>query len=161
MITEKNKKTFILKKLEDWNQVIKFMIPKLKPGMIIALSGPLGAGKTTFVQHLAKALGVKSTPRSPTFSLLRTYKVRAIHELPLRRLLHVDAYRIEHDHDLMPLNLEEELAEPGTIMALEWPENVKKWLTRQPNKKIFLKISIDKKGNRFISYSVIPAKAGI
>ncbi|MDP3794159.1 MAG: tRNA (adenosine(37)-N6)-threonylcarbamoyltransferase complex ATPase subunit type 1 TsaE, partial [Candidatus Uhrbacteria bacterium] len=82
MKIEKNKKTFVLKKLSDWNQVVKFIIPKLKPGTIIALSGPLGAGKTTFVQHLAKALGVRSTPRSPTFSLVRSYSlpVRAIHE---------------------------------------------------------------------------------
>ncbi len=130
---ERMKHTFVVKTKEDWDLLAKQLAPTLKPGMILALSGPLGAGKTTFVQALAKTLGAKTSPRSPTFSLVRTYPLRvgAIHESPLRRLVHVDAYRIEQPNDILALNLDEELMELGTLLAIEWPENVEKWLKKR------------------------------
>lgn len=107
----------------------------------MALQGPLGAGKTTFVQALASVLGAKRVPKSPTFSMLRTYRVS---HGKIKRLLHVDAYRIENERDLVPLDLDAELFEPGTVLVLEWPENVKKWLSRHPH--MTLKIAIQKQG---------------
>ncbi|MSR85116.1 tRNA (adenosine(37)-N6)-threonylcarbamoyltransferase complex ATPase subunit type 1 TsaE [Candidatus Uhrbacteria bacterium] len=144
-VDHKNMKTLKheIKSLEDWQKVIKTLLPHLKYGTILALSGPLGAGKTTFVQLLAKALGAKVNPRSPTFSLVRNYSLLTTNYL-LKRLVHVDAYRIEDEKDLLPLNLDEELAEPGTIMAIEWPENIKKWLTHQRTPIIHIDISLQK-----------------
>lgn len=120
---------FIVANVEDWAAVAKAVATELKPGMIVALSGPLGAGKTTFVQALAAALGTKQTPRSPTFSMVRAYQTT---HPEIKQLVHVDAYRIEHESDLLPLGLDELLAETGTVIAIEWPEQAAGWLSKQP-----------------------------
>lgn len=124
-----------------WEVVAKVIVDQLKPGSILTLQGPLGAGKTTFVQALAKALGAKRVPKSPTFSMLRTYPVKSGE---VRRLLHVDAYRIEDEHDLLPLDLDAELSDGDAILVLEWPEQVKGWLKKRPH--ITLKIELKKEG---------------
>jgi tRNA threonylcarbamoyladenosine biosynthesis protein TsaE len=128
-----------------WEVVAKNVARTLKPGSILALQGELGAGKTTFVQALAKALGAKRMPKSPTFSMLRTYPVK---QGAIRRLLHVDAYRIEDEHDLIPLDLDAELSEPGTILVLEWPENVKAWLKKRKHETLRIRL---KKSGRIAS----------
>ena len=137
---------FLVKHLEDWTTVARSITPHLRSGTILTLSGPLGAGKTTFVQALAKELGSQSAPKSPTFSLLRTYGLKTGSDV--RRLVHVDAYRIEKPKDVLPLNLDEELTEPGTILAIEWPENLQAWLDRQTTKKIALTINLEENDTR-------------
>ena len=146
-------KKILVKTLKDWDKIAQMIVPRLKSGTIIALSGPLGAGKTTFVQILARTLGAKVNPRSPTFSLLRTYKLKA-KSSKLVRLVHVDAYRIENEKDVRPLNLEEELKEPGTILSIEWPENIKNWLTHQSTPIIHLSIQLQKNNSRLITLRV-------
>ncbi len=64
---------------KDWEDLAEYLMPLLKPGSIVTLSGPLGAGKTTFVQVLAKRLGVKKNPSSPTFALMRAYAGGQLH----------------------------------------------------------------------------------
>lgn len=118
-----SEKTFHVQAIEDWNGVAQAIIEQLRAPMILALSGPLGAGKTTLVQTLAHRLGVEGRPRSPTFSLLRTYTLPKEHN-GIRRLVHIDAYRLENASDVYALDLESELAEPGTIVAMEWPEQI-------------------------------------
>ncbi len=115
--------------LADWDVFVLELLPSLKPGTIIALSGPLGAGKTTFVQALARALGISSIPMSPTFSLVRTYPVKQ-HQ-SIKKLIHVDAYRLDNEKDVTTLGLDELLAEEGSLMCLEWPEQVESWLKNQ------------------------------
>lgn len=131
-----------------WSVVARDLLPRLTPGTILALQGPLGAGKTTFVQALAEALGAKRTPKSPTFSMLRTYPVR--HDT-VRRLLHVDAYRIEQSADLLPLDLDEELSLGDAILVLEWPEQVKEWLEKR--KVLTLVMTIKKDGREAVLIS--------
>lgn len=107
---------------EELDQMIReHVLPRLCSGMVIALSGPLGAGKTTFVQHLVRILGGAGQVKSPTFALMRTYVVA--HET-LRRVVHVDAYRLERPEESRVLNLSEELEEAGTIACIEWPERM-------------------------------------
>jgi tRNA threonylcarbamoyladenosine biosynthesis protein TsaE len=84
-------------------------------GEVLALIGPLGAGKTRFVQGLAKGLSVAERYiTSPTFILLQCYEGR----LPL---YHIDLYRMEREGELDPLGLEEFLEGEG-VAAVEWAD---------------------------------------
>ncbi|MBP6945612.1 tRNA (adenosine(37)-N6)-threonylcarbamoyltransferase complex ATPase subunit type 1 TsaE [Patescibacteria group bacterium] len=129
--------SFIINDLGDWEALARRLVLEVKSGMILALSGPLGAGKTTFVQALAKELGVKEMPVSPTFSLVRTYKTK---HLTLKKLVHVDAYRLDRAEDVRTLGLEELLEEEGMIMCLEWPEQVEAWLNRYEGRTVRVRI---------------------
>jgi tRNA threonylcarbamoyladenosine biosynthesis protein TsaE len=120
---EKKKEKIDVPSVESWNLVVEKILPDLHPGMLIALSGPLGAGKTTFTQVLAKGFGIKKTPPSPTFALMRSYALpRAVQKI--KRVVHVDAYRIENENEILPLDLSEELSDGSTLLVLEWPEKV-------------------------------------
>ena len=116
--------------MDDWSRVVKDLVPTLTPGTILTLSGPLGAGKTTFVQCLVQALGSKHIPKSPTFALLCSYPVSGA-GTGIRHVLHVDAYRLESSEDVRVLNLDEEIQVPGTLIVIEWPENIEEWLKRR------------------------------
>lgn len=139
-------KRFGVTSKDDWGKVVKYLAGHLKPGDVVALSGTLGAGKTTLVQALAKELGIKRLPQSPTFSLLRSYAVPrdSRYGANLRRLIHVDAYRLKDERELMVLDLDEELASPGSFLLVEWPENIVSWLKKYQNKVIIIKIDIDR-----------------
>jgi tRNA threonylcarbamoyladenosine biosynthesis protein TsaE len=86
----------------------------LLPGDVILLDGDLGAGKTTFVQGLARAMGVDDTVTSPTFTLMRSYPTAFGVDL-----LHVDLYRLESDAEIVALGLPE-LLDEGVVAAIEW-----------------------------------------
>jgi tRNA threonylcarbamoyladenosine biosynthesis protein TsaE len=87
----------------------------LGPGSVVRLHGPLGAGKTTWVQGMAQGLGAEGEVTSPTFALL--------HEYPCPRfpLHHWDLYRLGPETDWSLLDLVEHLPGPG-ITVVEWPE---------------------------------------
>lgn len=89
---------------------------------VVTLSGDLGAGKTTFVQRLAKELGVVEVVQSPTFTI---YKVYSTQNEKFKSLVHMDAYRIEEESELKPLNFFALLKEPNTLICIEWPEKIK------------------------------------
>lgn len=84
------------------------------PGAVIHLRGTLGAGKTTLARELLRALGVTGTIRSPTYTLMEPY------ELPGRRVLHMDFYRIDAA-DLEQLGLDD-YPPSETLWLVEWPE---------------------------------------
>lgn len=135
----------------EWDAIAKKIAPLLKSGTILTLSGPLGAGKTTFVQSLARLLGATVRPKSPTFALVRTYKLPPT-SYKLSRLVHVDAYRLEKPEDLLPLDLDEELEEEGTIVAIEWPENVEAWVKRHAGRVVAMKITQEEDGTRRVDF---------
>lgn len=100
---------------------------------VLALSGDLGAGKTTFTQVLARALGVTEPVISPTFVIMKGY---ALEHADFDTLIHIDAYRLESPEELAVLGFARILAEPRTLVVLEWPERVRElvpvdrcWLT--------------------------------
>lgn len=98
----------------------------LAAGDCLALSGPLGAGKTQFVKGLAAGLGVPDDEpvTSPSFVLVREYAGRL-------RLFHVDAYRLGGSAELWSLGLEEILEEPDAVVAIEWADRVAEAVPRQ------------------------------
>lgn len=128
----KDCKKFEIPTEKDWKLLAEHVVAKLRPGDVVALSGPLGAGKTTFVKALVKVLSPKSVVLSPTFALLKTYKVSTRGKL--KRLLHVDAYRIDDERDLLPLDLNEELAQGDAVLVVEWADKIKNWLA---NKQLY------------------------
>ena len=89
---------------------------------IIALHGDLGAGKTTFVQTLGKALGVTEQITSPTFTIMKGYETT---DADFEHLIHMDAYRLEDISELAPLRFSEILATPKTLFCIEWAERIK------------------------------------
>lgn len=82
---------------------------------LIELHGPLGAGKTTFVRHLLRALGVTGRIKSPTYALLEPYRVGGTD------VAHVDLYRLSDANEWADAGLREALLEPG-LRLVEWPE---------------------------------------
>lgn len=109
---------------------------KLKGSDILAIYGDLGAGKTTFIQGLARGLGYSGRVFSPTFVIIRPYKIIGINQTSTTRqgnskiktLYHIDLYRIEEETDLKTLGLEEFLNDKGAVCAVEWPEKIEKYL---------------------------------
>ena len=97
-----------------------------KTATVVALRGELGAGKTTFAQGFARALGVLQTPRSPTFNLVKTY---AIPHTKFR-LWHVDCYRLDDRTDLAQLDLHTAFADQNNLVLVEWPERIGHGLPR-------------------------------
>ena len=97
---------------------------------ILALSGELGAGKTTFVQALGKALGISETMQSPTYVLMKKYQIPQGDTLtpglskvsPFKQLIHIDAYRLEKPEEFAALRPEQFLQDPKTLVVVEWPE---------------------------------------
>lgn len=89
----------------------------LAPGDVVLLVGPLGAGKTTFTQGVARGLGVTERVTSPTFTLVRQH--RCGEGAPVRTLQHADLYRVESLGEVADLGLGE-LAEECAVCVVEW-----------------------------------------
>ncbi|MFZ5365906.1 MAG: tRNA (adenosine(37)-N6)-threonylcarbamoyltransferase complex ATPase subunit type 1 TsaE [Patescibacteria group bacterium] len=102
----------------------------LKERAIICLYGELGSGKTTFVQGVLKGLGIKKRVISPTFVMIREYRVQR-KKGEGRRFYHVDLYRVESQRDAKGLGLEEILSNPANIVVIEWAEKIKKILPKE------------------------------
>ncbi|MBD3166099.1 tRNA (adenosine(37)-N6)-threonylcarbamoyltransferase complex ATPase subunit type 1 TsaE [bacterium] len=98
---------------EETADVARELLPLLNAGESLALIGPLGAGKTTFVRALMHALGYIRPVRSPSFTLVHRYPT----DPPV---VHVDLYRLKDAAELTALNLEEEAE--GALLIVEWGE---------------------------------------
>jgi tRNA threonylcarbamoyladenosine biosynthesis protein TsaE len=92
--------------------------------VVLALTGDLGAGKTAFVKAVAKELGITEHITSPTFVIMKMYETPVTNESGFKRLVHIDAYRLESAHELEVLGWNELLADPDALIAIEWPEKV-------------------------------------
>ncbi|MDP2789876.1 MAG: tRNA (adenosine(37)-N6)-threonylcarbamoyltransferase complex ATPase subunit type 1 TsaE [bacterium] len=94
---------------------------------LLALVGPLGAGKTTFTQALGQELGVQERVTSPS------YVLQHIHRLPAGQaydtLVHVDCYRIKADHEVPALDLTYWCEQPKTLVVIEWADRINNFLT--------------------------------
>ena len=99
---------------ETWALAKRFAA-ELKPGDVVCLEGDLGAGKTTFTQGLAAALGVEGRVTSPTFCLVQEHRGNGVF------LVHMDLYRLHGEEDVVAIGWEDYLAD-GAILVVEWPE---------------------------------------
>ncbi|MBR3223326.1 MAG: tRNA (adenosine(37)-N6)-threonylcarbamoyltransferase complex ATPase subunit type 1 TsaE [Kiritimatiellae bacterium] len=110
------KGTFEVGSVEETWSLARRLAAELKPGDVVCLEGDLGAGKTTFVQGLAAALGVAGRVTSPTFCLVQEHG-----SADGCLLVHMDLYRLASEDDVLAIGWEDFLAR-GAILAVEWPE---------------------------------------
>jgi tRNA threonylcarbamoyladenosine biosynthesis protein TsaE len=106
---------------EEAARFARGLTPKDAGATLITLTGELGAGKTSFVQGIARALGVRDAVTSPTFVLEKIY---SLPEGAFKRLAHIDAYRLKGGNDLKALGYDEIMTDAETLVCLEWPELV-------------------------------------
>lgn len=112
-----------------------------KNALVLALAGELGAGKTAFVQGFLKAIGVNKKIASPTFVLMKNYKIKAKN---YKLAYHIDCYRIHEPKELSGLGLKEILSNSQNIVLIEWPERVKNFL---PKNSVWIKFEYGEKIN--------------
>ncbi len=112
-----------------------------KTALVLALSGDLGAGKTTFAQGLAETLGAKTRALSPTFVLMRKHEIKSKYH---HALYHIDAYRFNSDKEVSALDLKKILRDGHNVVLVEWAERIKKAI---PKDAIWIKFSHTKNGD--------------
>ena len=117
---------------------------QLKGGEVIGLIGELGAGKTVFVKGLATGLGIKKNITSPTFVLMKIYPVTNF-KFQISNFVHLDAYRIKNEKDVLSIGAEEYFNQPDTVTVIEWADKIKKIL---PKKTKFIEIEYLSKNKR-------------
>jgi len=116
----------------------------LRGGEVLALHGPLGAGKTQLAKVIARGLGYAGEVTSPTFSLVHEYRGG---RLPV---YHLDLYRIADAGEALRFGVEEYLTDPGAVAIVEWPERIagvlpptaRHWeieLVSETNRRIFIR----------------------
>ncbi|MBI5306133.1 tRNA (adenosine(37)-N6)-threonylcarbamoyltransferase complex ATPase subunit type 1 TsaE [Candidatus Wolfebacteria bacterium] len=112
--------------------------------VVIALSGNLGSGKTTFVQGFLRVAGVKSKITSPTFIIVKRFKIK---DLRFKNIYHIDCYRVRKSNELLSIGIKDILSNPQNIVLIEWPEKIKKYL---PKNVIWIKFKYGEKENERI-----------
>lgn len=136
-------KTIVVHNLKETQTLAKKFSKMFVGGEIVLLDGDLGAGKTTFTKFVLKNLGVKGDVSSPTFSIMREYKTKKFN------IFHFDMYRLSSAEEAREIGLEDYIfsSDKGSIVFIEWPENIKNMLTGE---FINVKISnIDENSRKF------------
>lgn len=106
--------TFKIHKIEDWQEVINQILPKLEHNLLL-LKGNLGAGKTTFTQFLLKNLGSTDEVSSPTYAIVNEYRT------PKGNVFHFDLYRMKSVGEVYDIGMDEYL-DNAFLCIIEWPE---------------------------------------
>lgn len=127
--------------IEQTGQIARELAGKVRPGDVVALSGPMGAGKTAFSKAFAKGLGIEMTVNSPTFTLLNIYDDGRI------PMYHFDCYRIEEPDEIYAVGFDDYIYGDG-VCVIEWPEIIKDIL---PTDIILVKIDVLSEDRREIT----------
>lgn len=101
---------------------------KFKRPLILALEGELGGGKTTFLKGFGKGLGIKEKILSPTFILMRKFRIR---NSKFKNFYHIDCYRIKKPKEILDLGFEKIISNPRNIVAIEWAKKIKKIISKK------------------------------
>jgi len=116
-------------------------LPKISSALILALTGDLGSGKTTFIQGFCKGAGIKKRITSPTFVIIKSFM---LHASCFKKIYHLDCYRIQKPKELLNLGFREIINNPQNIVLIEWAEKIKKLL---PRKIIWVRFEYGRKIN--------------
>lgn len=137
----------VLKTTEDTKEFAKELLSSLntKEGAtILAMNGDLGSGKTTLTQFIGRLLGIEDNITSPTFLIERVYELK---NQKWQHLVHIDAYRLEREQELLDLGWEDVIKNPNNLVVLEWAERVASII---PEDAIHIGIKHGKVGEREI-----------
>ena len=120
-------KNYVVTSLDDLRIMAKEVLShvsnfKSDQASVITLNGDLGAGKTAFVKELAQLLDVTEVVSSPTFVIQKQYATQ--HD-SFSLLVHMDAYRIEEESELLPLNFIKTVSDASNLVCIEWPDKIK------------------------------------
>lgn len=129
--------------LDELDKVAGQILDKYPQTRLFALSGPMGAGKTTFIQALCRKLEVKDTVNSPTFSIVNEYRTKA--DVPV---YHFDLYRLRKPEEMLDIGYEDYFYS-GNYCFIEWPEVAADLI---PDESLYITILVDDKSKvrRFI-----------
>jgi len=119
-----------------------------KKTVVIGLIGDLGGGKTTFVQGMAKGLGITEKILSPTFVIMRRFQVSSF---KFQDFYHIDCYRIQKPKDILGLGFREIISDPKNIVAVEWADRIKKIM---PQNATWIKFTFVDKNTRKITVKI-------
>lgn len=109
---------------------------RAKRGLVIALSGDLGAGKTQLVKGIARGLGIPARVHSPTFTLVNIYSGGRL------TLFHLDLYRLETQHQIQSAGIEEYLS-PDGVAVIEWAERLENGRLKMNETNDFVRVRIE------------------
>jgi tRNA threonylcarbamoyladenosine biosynthesis protein TsaE len=126
---------------EDIKEFADQFILDLAIPSVVGLKGTLGAGKTTIIKSFIHSLGVKENITSPTFNIVKTYRVEKL------RVFHVDLYRLSSIHEFLDLDLP--LNEEDTLFFIEWSDMIPESKTKGWR---FLDIEIIDEVTRKVTY---------
>lgn len=145
-------KTSVTKSFEETRQLGFDFADKSKKSNIFALYGDLGSGKTTFVQGLARGLGIQRRIISPSFIIVRSYKISfKIQDVRFKNFYHVDLYRIGDEKEVIDLGLMELVNNPENLVAIEWPDKIENVL---PDKRINVYFEFIEENKRKITFDL-------
>ena len=138
------KQEILISNLQDLPRAAASFLKEIGEHRLIAFHAPMGAGKTTFITALCKALGVREDAvSSPTFAIVNEY--RAGNGEPV---YHFDFYRIERLEEALDIGLYDYL-DSGALCLMEWPENIEDLL---PEETLDVTIAVRPDGSRIISW---------
>jgi tRNA threonylcarbamoyladenosine biosynthesis protein TsaE len=145
-------KQFVVQSIDELQKVAEEIIPYIIKQPVVAFQGKMGAGKTTLIKVICKAMDVQNTVTSPTFSLVNEYKT-----LSGQTIYHFDFYRINKVEEIYDFGYEEYFYS-GKFCFIEWPELAEQLLLPDT---LVIKIDVDAKHRRTISLSSIIVKEQI
>lgn len=152
-------KTIITKSSEETQKLGEELAKRMKGGEVVCLTGELGSGKTTFTQGFLKELGSKGPYTSPTFLIMKQYRLGThnakrgtldsrftIHDL--RFVYHFDAYRVD-EKDILNLGWKEIISDEKNIVIVEWAERIRKII---PKNAVWIKFEWVSEEERKITF---------
>ena len=131
-----------------WILAKEILKTKTNRPFVLSLIGDLGGGKTTFLQGFAKGLGIKEKILSPSFVILKRFKIK---DLRFKNFYHIDCYRLEKPKEILDLGFKEIVSNPKNLVAIEWAERIKKIL---PKKTLILRFDFLNRDQRTISVRI-------
>jgi tRNA threonylcarbamoyladenosine biosynthesis protein TsaE len=137
----------VVENIYDLPAVAKSLLDNLGETTVVAFDGQMGAGKTTFIQNILRAMGIENTHGSPTYSLVNEYKSPFYGSV-----FHFDLYRLNSEEEAFDIGIEE-MIYGGGICFIEWPDKV---LHLLPENTLYVKIRLNEDLNRVFSWEELP-----